>query len=38
MTLEQWLRNGWLLRNDATLAEIQQLLQVLEFASRERPC
>jgi len=30
MSLEQWLRNGWLQRHDATLPEIQQLLQVVD--------
>jgi len=30
MSLEQWLQNTWLLRADPTLAEIQQLLQVVE--------
>ena len=30
MSLEQWLRNGWLQRDDATVAEIQRLLQVVD--------
>lgn len=30
MSLEQWLRNGWLQPHEATVAEIQQLLQVVD--------
>jgi hypothetical protein len=30
MSLEQWLRNGWLQQDDATVAEIQRLLQVVD--------
>jgi len=30
MSLERWLRNGWLQRNEPTLAEIRQLLQVVD--------
>ena len=30
MSLEQWLRNGWLLRFDATVAEIHKLIQVVD--------
>ncbi len=30
MSLEQWLRNGWLQRAEPTVAEIQQLLQVVQ--------
>jgi hypothetical protein len=30
MSLEQWLQNGWLQRNDPTVAQIQQLLQVVD--------
>ncbi len=29
MSLEQWLRNGWLQRRDPALPEIQKLLQVV---------
>jgi len=29
MSLEQWLRNAWVQRNDPTLPEIQKLLQVV---------
>lgn len=30
MSLEQWLRNGWLRPNEATVAQIQRLLQVVD--------
>ena len=30
MSLEQWSRNGWLQQSDATLAETQQLLRVVD--------
>ena len=30
MSLEQWLRNNWLRRDEATVAEIQRLLQVVD--------
>ncbi|HUT90724.1 MAG TPA: hypothetical protein VMY37_14570 [Thermoguttaceae bacterium] len=30
MSLEQWLRNGWLQRNEPTVAQIQQLLRVVD--------
>ncbi len=30
MSLEQWLQNGWLQRSDATVAEIQKLLEVVD--------
>jgi hypothetical protein len=30
MSLEQWLRNNWLQRSEPTIAEIQQLLQVVD--------
>lgn len=30
MSLEQWLRSGWLQQDDATVAEVQQLLQVVD--------
>jgi hypothetical protein len=30
MSLERWLQNGWLQRDEATVAEIQQLLQVVD--------
>lgn len=30
MSLEQWLRNGWLQQDEVTVAEIQQLLQVVD--------
>jgi hypothetical protein len=30
MSLEQWLRNGWLKPFDATIAEMQQLLEVVD--------
>ena len=30
MSLEQWLRNGWLQRNEPTVAQIQRLLQVVD--------
>jgi hypothetical protein len=30
MSLEQWLQNGWLRRDTATVAEIQQLLEVVD--------
>ena len=30
MSLEPWLRNGWLQRHDPALPEIQQLLQVVD--------
>lgn len=30
MSLEQWSQNGWLQREDATVAEIRQLLQVVD--------
>lgn len=30
MSLEQWLQNSWLARFDATVAEVQQLLQVVD--------
>jgi hypothetical protein len=30
MSLEQWLRNGWLQQDDTTVAEIQRLLQVVD--------
>ncbi|HTQ38192.1 MAG TPA: hypothetical protein VMJ32_04145 [Pirellulales bacterium] len=30
MSLEQWSQNGWLRRDETTLAEIQQLFQVVD--------
>lgn len=30
MSLEQWLRSGWLQRNEPTVAQIQRLLQVVD--------
>ena len=30
MSLEQWLQNGWLRRSEPTLAEIQELLRVVD--------
>ena len=30
MSLEQWLRNGWLQRNEPTVAQIHRLLQVVD--------
>ena len=30
MSLEQWLRNAWLRRDETTVAEIQQLLKVVD--------
>jgi hypothetical protein len=30
MSLEQWLRNAWLQRNEPTVAQIQRLLQVVD--------
>jgi len=30
MSLEQWLRNGWLRPNSPTVAQIQQLLEVVD--------
>src|SRR5437867_9928380 len=30
MSLEQWSRNGWLQQDDATVAEIQQLFEVVD--------
>ena len=30
MSLDLWLRNGWLQQDEATVAEIQQLLQVVD--------
>lgn len=30
MSLEQWLRIGWLIRSEPDLAEIQQLIQVVD--------
>ena len=30
MSLEQWLRNGWIQRNEPTVAQIHRLLQVVD--------
>ncbi len=30
MSLEQWLRNGWLKQFDATIAEMQNLIEVVD--------
>ena len=30
MSLEEWLRNAWLQRNEPTVAQIRQLLQVVD--------
>ena len=30
MSLQQWLQNGWLQRDETTVAEIQQLFQVVD--------
>ncbi len=30
MSLQQWLRNGWLRQDETTVAEIQQLFQVVD--------
>ncbi len=35
MSLEQWLQNGWLRRNDTTVTEVQQLLAVVERSLKD---